>query len=1224
MLIERRLFQLAIFAVVLTCIPFVAGYSQEVVRALSFQFDENDQGSILSIINNNLDDMGFMGIRDGAFEIRDMEGNQCVAPFSPTNGFNDNLALLMSGVATQAYCNVSIILDMSLSNAPFESCASPGSMSPVGCSDFQTTGPGGDGINVQISINGGTTVLSGGYCGSTPEGRFDVTGLTLDIGDFLLINIIGGTQAPDEAYFIDAITVVGTPKPPVDPMIEASETRYCEGEPLILTEISGGAGYRWFKDNQFIQNGGASYVIPQLSTADVGQYSVQVTYAEGCTEFAFFDLIAIEDCPPEVPEFSLPDTLCASDILELPETSENGVNGTWNINNQSLEGFMDYVDLVFTPQGNATIYEDSIYVAPIFELFLFAPLCPEDSLVINGTTYDFDRQSGTEIMTAATGCDSIIYVQIDPLTSYTMEVVEQYCEGDTVALYDSLYTEDVTHDLIYLTAENGCDSIIDLTLTFVEGYERIRRDTFCFDDRPVIDGREYSIDEPFYSETLSTVTGCDSVETVDLHFIVPDTIYRQEVFCAGEVRIIEGELIDSSLSGIIFFRGPNGCDSLIQYEFIHLDEIVEIRDDTLCMGGSVEINGSIYDADRPTGMEVLLSSGGCDSIIEVSLSFMEPDTVRLMPEICEGDSILINGIRYDQSRPSGIEIITLPNGCDSIVSIDVVILEPDTTTLDTILCNGDFILVNGTMYGENNLTGTEVISGSDGCDSVIIIALSILPEVTRFVNDEICQTDTVGLLINGFRYGVNNPLGIETIPGRGGDCDTIVEVDLRIVQTVRDTIQEDRCADDGYSITVGSETFDESRPVGEVTISSSNGCDSIVTIDLDFMVWTTDTLSYEGCQGDGYEIEVRGEIFDESRPSGIVMLEGDRCDDMLVVLLSFSPVYRDTIDYLGCQGDGYSVMIEGTIYDESEPTGVEMLSSDDGCDSLVVVSLEFLETDTSYLNTQYCQGSGSTITINGIIYDEANPVGEELLLNAAGCDSLVIIDLIYEEELLTIFNDTLCAGESIFIDGVRYDMTNPTGTAMYQTAGGCDSTVMIDLSFRPELEVALSQEAIADGYQIQLSADREIVMVSWEDDVALTCMDCLDPMILSQEPAIYRATVTDIHGCSAVVSVAINNPAVEYQVYIPNAFNPLSSVGNDRLRPVFDTATIGTYRMQVYDRWGNKIYQEDSNINDESTGWSGMIRGQIAQPGVYIYTLEIQIAGIQDPIIEHGSVTLLY
>lgn len=70
----------------------------------------------------------------------------------------------------------------------------------------------------------------------------------------------------------------------------------------------------------------------------------------------------------------------------------------------------------------------------------------------------------------------------------------------------------------------------------------------------------------------------------------------------------------------------------------------------------------------------------------------------------------------------------------------------------------------------------------------------------------------------------------------------------------------------------------------------------------------------------------------------------------------------------------------------------------------------------------------------------------------------------------------------------------------------------------------------------------------------------------------------------------------EFAVYIPDAFTP----DDDDINDVFKPEGVGftTYRMQVFDRWSNLIY----NDHGEDIGWDGnRLGGEEAEQGVFIY-----------------------
>lgn len=208
------------------------------------------------------------------------------------------------------------------------------------------------------------------------------------------------------------------------------------------------------------------------------------------------------------------------------------------------------------------------------------------------------------------------------------------------------------------------------------------------------------------------------------------------------------------------------------------------------------------------------------------------------------------------------------------------------------------------------------------------------------------------------------------------------------------------CEGDGYSVEVNGNIYDEDNPNGIEVLTNSVGCDSTVTIDLVYQPNSTGEELYIGCEGDGYSVEVNGTTYDENNPTGTEILDNSvGCDSTVTINLIYNPPTYGEETYEGCEGDGYSVEVNGTTYDESNPTGTETLVNSIGCDSIVAINLVY--NPPSYGDETYdgCTGDGYYVIINGTTYDESNPTGTETLTSSAGCDSIVTIDLVYKDKL---------------------------------------------------------------------------------------------------------------------------------------------------------------------------------------------------------------------------------
>ncbi|MGI6320327.1 MAG: gliding motility-associated C-terminal domain-containing protein [Bacteroidales bacterium] len=87
---------------------------------------------------------------------------------------------------------------------------------------------------------------------------------------------------------------------------------------------------------------------------------------------------------------------------------------------------------------------------------------------------------------------------------------------------------------------------------------------------------------------------------------------------------------------------------------------------------------------------------------------------------------------------------------------------------------------------------------------------------------------------------------------------------------------------------------------------------------------------------------------------------------------------------------------------------------------------------------------------------------------------------------------------------------------------------------------------------------------------------------------------------------------------MPNVFTPNGDGFNDRFIP--DAQNIKDFKMVIYNRWGNKIFETNSYVD----GWDGKINGNDAAEGTYYWTIEYrEIFNSNKVKTENGTVSLI-
>ena len=199
----------------------------------------------------------------------------------------------------------------------------------------------------------------------------------------------------------------------------------------------------------------------------------------------------------------------------------------------------------------------------------------------------------------------------------------------------------------------------------------------------------------------------------------------QQTLCAGTSLIINGKTYnEANPMGKEVFKTKTGCDSVVNIALSFYPKIEINYQKTLCKGGSEVVNGKTYNEANPTGKEIFKTKIGCDSVVNVTLSFYPKIEVNYQKTLCKGSSEVVNGKIYNEANPTGKEIFKTKIGCDSVVNVALEFkATPAPTIIEKTICKGEKLIINGNVYDENRLSGNETLRTASGCDSLVSIRL---------------------------------------------------------------------------------------------------------------------------------------------------------------------------------------------------------------------------------------------------------------------------------------------------------------------------------------------------------------------------------------------------------------------------------------------------------------------------------------------------------------------
>jgi len=125
-----------------------------------------------------------------------------------------------------------------------------------------------------------------------------------------------------------------------------------------------------------------------------------------------------------------------------------------------------------------------------------------------------------------------------------------------------------------------------------------------------------------------------------------------------------------------------------------------------------------------------------------------------------------------------------------------------------------------------------------------------------------------------------------------------------------------------------------------------------------------------------------------------------------------------------------------------------------------------------------------------------------------------------------------------------------------------------------------------------------------------------DTIITLTETGLYRVTITDANGCTAIASYNHDVP-----LKIPTCITP----NGDKVNDDFEITNIAAYpklTIKIYNRWGNLLYSFDGTGLEYASPdkrWKGQYNGKDLPMGVYMYIIDLH--NDKEPIT--GTVSII-
>lgn len=842
-------------------------------------------------------------------------------------------------------------------------------------------------------------------------------------------------------------------------------------------------------------------------------------------------------------------TMCDGDSLFL--------QGDW----QNTSGW--YVDSLTAQQGCDSLIRTNLTVLNVSNNTVTQTICQEDSLFLQGA---WQNTAGLYLDTliGANGCDSLISTTLNFHPSDTVNLSQSICGGDSVFLAGNwqstsgIYTD--TYPSVF-----GCDSTVITDLTVIAPIEIFDTTAVCFGDSLFVGG-DWQLSSGDYVDSLIASSGCDSLIMTNLTVKneIVDTLYAS--ICSGDSLFVGGSWQTTTGAYTDILPVSDGCDSLSVTQLSIINEVTSSNSLTICSGDSVQVHGvytslagvyidtlisqlgcdsistftlsieshPIYanalqictgDSSLLAGMwqttsglynDTLISSLGCDSIIQTNLLVISEILTSASASICQGDSLYLEG-NWQQTAGNYMDTLQAAAGCDSIITTNLIVLSTSFGSDSFTICDGDSVIIAGTyQFVAGNYSDT--LLGANGCDSIVDVLLVVNPSYFIQVPTSICQGDSAFLAGS---YQLTSGIYLDTNFTALG-CDSIVETTLTVNPTYFVQTPISICQGDSVLLAGAYQT---SAGLYLDTTLTVNGCDSIVesnlTVNPSYFVQNSTTI----CQGDSIFL---GGIYQTTAGlylDTISTISG--CDSIVETTLTVNPapIFYDTVSV--CQGD--SALVNGT-YETIAGNYIETFQTGSGCDSIIDVLL--IVNPTYFVQEVLSICEGDSVLLGGN-YQSSAGLYLDTTSTISGCDSIVETTLTINAT--AVFNDaiTICDGDSVLVNG-NYLSVAGSYTDTLQTSNGCDSLVttvvsvtVIDPTVTNNSPTLMANYSGAQSYQwINCDSGNNIGNGTAQSYTAIT-------------NGSYQVLISDqgcqvLSGCYDVVDLSIDeNGKAEVQIY-PN------------------------------------------------------------------------------------------
>lgn len=539
-----------------------------------------------------------------------------------------------------------------------------------------------------------------------------------------------------------------------------------------------------------------------------------------------------------------------------------------------------------------------------------------------------------------------------------------------------------------------------------------------------------------------TLNNCESLRSALTVTVNPYIYATQNInICPGQSYTFNGQTYTSAQTGLKDTFTTSGCDSIVTLNINVIPYVTNTINATICQGQSFTYNNVTY-LSAGTSTHTFTTAGGCDSIVTLNLNMIPFVTGNIIQTICQGQSYTLNGNTYTSSTSFVLDTFQTATNCDSIVTFTLMVLPYIYGTINATICQNQVYTYNGGIYNASFNGNVDTVQTPAGCDSIIVLNLTVIPFLTGIIDTAICQGKS--FLFNNITYTATVSGVTDTFTTASG-CDSIVTLNLTVTPYPSYIIDTMICA--GQSYVFNGISYNAAVTGAKDTFLTAGGCDSMVTLNLTVIPYLTGTLNVSICQGQSY---LFNNISYTNAVSNITdtLITAAGCDSIVTLNLTVLPYLTGTTNDTICSGQSYT--FNGNTYTSAVSGLVDTFQNAAGCDSIVTLNLAVKPFIVDTVNAFICQGK--TYVFNGNSYTNSISGISDTFQTLSGCDSIVILNLTVNPTVNLTEQATICYAQLPYTwRGMQVYAGGPVAaTDTIPALKGCDSIITLDLNVIPQ------------------------------------------------------------------------------------------------------------------------------------------------------------------------------